>query len=163
MRHQCKTGRLNRGPEKRARLIKNLTAFVLTHDRIQTTLARAKVLVPHVDRIISLAKRNAANGCSTARISRMVPCAAVLARLNTTLLTRYGSQSGGYTRLWRAGQRRSDRAEIAVVELVNGPWDMARYFERYAGAFQGTPFVQRQTLLQRYPPRHVPTLQSRLR
>ena len=62
---------------------------------------------------------------------------AVGSKLLTSLAERYQDRAGGYTRVWSGGLRLSDRAPIAVIELVDGPFDMKKYFQGKLAAASG--------------------------
>ena len=92
----------------------------IQHERIQTTVPRAKELRPFVERIITIAKRslNAPEGSThgvTARrpVARDIADRAVVTKLFDTIAPRYIERPGGYTRLLRLGYRRGDSAEVA--------------------------------------------------
>jgi large subunit ribosomal protein L17 len=90
---------------------------LLQHERIHTTLARAKQLRKLADRVITWAKQ----GDKTAerRVERVVRTERERHSLLTRLAERYGDRPGGYTRVLRAGTRDRDAAEMAFVELVD--------------------------------------------
>jgi large subunit ribosomal protein L17 len=90
---------------------------LLQHERIHTTLARAKELRKLADRVITWAKQ----GDKTAerRVERAVRTERERHSVLTRLAERYGDRPGGYTRVLRAGRRDRDAAEMAFVELVD--------------------------------------------
>jgi large subunit ribosomal protein L17 len=90
---------------------------LLQHERIQTTLARAKQLRKLADRAITWAKQ----GDKTAErlVERNVRTERERHRLLTALAERYADRPGGYTRVLRAGRRERDAAQMAFVELVD--------------------------------------------
>jgi large subunit ribosomal protein L17 len=103
---------------------------LIRHERIQTTVARAKELRPFVERIISVAKRslNAEQGSARAVTARRVVAQdiadkAIVQKLFATIAPRYVDRPGGYTRLLRLGHRRGDAAEVAEVELLGSEYD----------------------------------------
>jgi large subunit ribosomal protein L17 len=111
-------------------MLRNQALDLIRHERIQTTVPRAKELRPFVERIITVAKRslNAPDGSShavTARrtVARDIADREVVAKLFDTIAPRYAERAGGYTRLLRLGYRRGDSAEVAEVELIGSEYD----------------------------------------
>lgn len=141
MRHGDAFSKLNRNPQDRLRLLKSLASNLFDHERIQTTLPRAKELSRYAEKIISLAKRGAKDSLSDAQGD---PSTAVVSacrlkvfervqrpesgvKVLTVLKDRYENRPGGYTRVWRAGRREGDSAPMAIVELVDNPNDLKKY------------------------------------
>lgn len=136
MRHRVAYRKLGRVTEHRIAMLRNQASALIEHERIQTTVARAKELRPFVERIISVAKRSldAPEGSTrgvTARrtVSRDLPKRAVVTKLFDTIAPRYVDRPGGYTRLLRLGYRRGDSAEVAEVELIGSEYDPNRTAE----------------------------------
>ena len=130
MRHRVAHRKLGRVTEHRIAMLRNQTLDLFRHERIQTTVARAKELRPFAERIISVAKRSlsAAEGSShfvTARrtVARDIPDRTVVEKLFTEIAPRYTERAGGYTRMLRLGYRRGDSAEVAEVELLGSEYD----------------------------------------
>lgn len=130
MRHRVAYRKLGRVTEHRIAMLRNQTMDLIRHERIQTTVARAKELRPFVERIISVAKRslNAEQGSARAVTARRVVAQdiadkAIVQKLFSTIAPRYVDRPGGYTRLLRLGHRRGDAAELAEVELLGSEYD----------------------------------------
>ncbi len=130
MRHRVAYRKLGRVTEHRIAMLRNQTMDLIRHERIQTTVARAKELRPFVERIISVAKRslNAEQGSARAVTARRVVAQdiadkAIVQKLFATIAPRYVDRAGGYTRLLRLGHRRGDAAELAEVELLGSEYD----------------------------------------
>jgi large subunit ribosomal protein L17 len=111
-------------------MLRNQALDLIRHERIQTTVPRAKELRPFVERIITVAKRSltAPSGSThnvTARraVARDISDRAVVQKLFDTIAPRFADRKGGYTRLLRLGYRRGDSAEIAEVELLGSEYD----------------------------------------
>ena len=94
-----------------------MSAALIKHEQITTTLAKAKELRPYVEKLVTLAKKG---GLSNRRLafSRLMD-EAQLAKLFDVIAPRYANRSGGYTRVVKAGIRASDAAPIAIIEFVD--------------------------------------------
>ena len=110
-------------------MLRNQAVALLRHERIETTVPKAKELRPFVERIITVAKRGvqaADPKGKTLNARRMVlaeiPDTEVVTKLFDTLAPRFVDRPGGYTRILRVGFRRGDGAEVAQVELVGSEW-----------------------------------------
>ncbi len=130
MRHRVAYRKLGRVTEHRIAMLRNQALDLIRHERIQTTVPRAKELRPFVERIITVAKRSlsAPEGSMhhvTARrtVARDIADRAVVQKLFETIAPRYVDRPGGYTRLLRLGYRRGDSAEVAEIELVGSEYD----------------------------------------
>lgn len=130
MRHRVAYRKLGRVTEHRIAMLRNQTMDLIRHERIETTVAKAKELRPFVERIISVAKRslNAEPGSARAVTARRVVAQdiadkAIVKKLFSTIAPRYVERAGGYTRLLRLGHRRGDAAELAEVELLGSEYD----------------------------------------
>jgi large subunit ribosomal protein L17 len=102
---------------------------LIRHERIQTTVPKAKELRPFVERLISVAKRslNASSGThgvvARRTVARDILDRNVVDKLFGEIAPRYAGRPGGYTRLLRLGYRRGDSAEVAEVELIGSEFD----------------------------------------
>lgn len=130
MRHRVAHRKLGRVTEHRLSLLRNQAQALLRHERISTTVAKAKELRPFVERLITVAKRGLADGTDTIRavnarrtVRRDLADREVAAKLFDTIAPRFSSRPGGYTRLVRIGYRRGDAAEIAQVELIGSEYN----------------------------------------
>jgi large subunit ribosomal protein L17 len=101
----------------------------LRHERIETTVPKAKELRPFVERIITVAKRGLADGSDSrvlhARrlVLRDIPNQKVVGKLFDEIAPRFAERPGGYTRILRIGHRRGDSADLAQIELVGSEYD----------------------------------------
>ncbi len=132
MRHRVAHRKLNRVTEHRLALLRNQAEALLRHERINTTVAKAKELQPFVERLITVAKRGLVNGSDTTlalnarrMVGRDLSDREVTAKLFETIAPRFEGRPGGYTRLLRMGHRLGDDAEIAQVELIGSEYDPA--------------------------------------
>ena len=117
MRHQKKTVKLGRKAEHRKALLANQVCSLIEHERIKTTLAKAKAVRPLAEKMVTLGK----NGSIHARRTAL----AVLRQKNAVkklfdnIAPRSTSRNGGYTRIIKLGQRKSDSAPVAFLEWVD--------------------------------------------
>jgi large subunit ribosomal protein L17 len=130
MRHRVAHRKLGRTTEHRIALLRNQAEALLWHERIETTVPKAKELRPFVEKLITIAKRgvkaNDANGRTlTARrmVMRDVVNEDVVAKLFDQLAPRFMERPGGYTRILKLGHRRGDAADVAQIELVGSEFD----------------------------------------
>jgi large subunit ribosomal protein L17 len=117
MRHRVGGRKLQRTSAHRIALFRNMSAALIKHEQITTTLAKAKELRPYVEKLVTLAKRG---GLSNRRLAhaRLLDDAQ-LAKLFDVLASRYADRNGGYTRVIKAGIRASDASPMAVIEFVD--------------------------------------------
>jgi large subunit ribosomal protein L17 len=117
MRHRVGHRKLQRTSSHRAALFRNMSAALIKHEQITTTVAKAKELRPYVEKLITLAKKG---GLSNRRLahSRLMDDTQ-LQKLFDVLAERYATRSGGYIRIVKSGIRLSDAASLAIIELVD--------------------------------------------
>jgi len=117
MRHQKKRNKLSRDSGHRKALVRNLCRQVLQHERVKTTEAKAKVIKPEVERLITLAKRGDLHARRQA-LAELNQDKFVVHKLFDEIAPRYDARPGGYTRILKLGPRRSDSSEMVFIELV---------------------------------------------
>lgn len=124
MRHRNSGRKLNLTSSHRRAMFKNMTASLMRHELIRTTLPKAKELRRVVEPLITLAKTdNLANRrLAYARIRDRE----VVTKLFNELGPRYKERPGGYLRILKGGFRPGDSAPIAIVELVDRPLSQAQ-------------------------------------
>lgn len=117
MRHRKAGRKLGRVSSHRDAMMRNMVTSVLEHERIVTTVPKAKEARRVVDQMITLGKR----GDLHARRQAMsyVRSKSVVAKLFDDLSTQYAERQGGYTRIIRTGIRSGDAAPMAILELVD--------------------------------------------
>ncbi|GAA0863128.1 50S ribosomal protein L17 [Sphingopyxis soli] len=117
MRHKSGGRKLQRTGAHRIAMFRNMSASLIKHEQITTTVAKAKELRPYVEKLITLAKRG---GLANRRLamSRLMD-ETQLVKLFDVLAERYKDRNGGYTRIIKAGIRASDAAPIAIIEFVD--------------------------------------------
>jgi large subunit ribosomal protein L17 len=116
MRHKVSGYKLKRNLASRRALFRGLVTSVIEHERVVTTVPKAKAVKPLVDKMITLAKRDTLHTRRQAAAFLETPAA--VKKLFDKLGTRFGQRNGGYTRVVRLGFRKGDGAEQAVIELV---------------------------------------------
>jgi len=116
MRHKYAGYKLKRPVDSRNSLLRNLTTSVIEHERIVTTVPKAKAVRPWVEKMITLAKEDTLHSRRQAAMILRTP--ASVKKLFDTLGTRFGQRNGGYTRITKLGPRKGDGAEQAMLELV---------------------------------------------
>ena len=117
MRHGNANRKLNRTSSHRKAMFANMSASLIKHEQIVTTLPKAKELRPIVEKLITLGKRGDLHARRQA-ISQMKDETQV-SKLFAVLGPRYKDRNGGYIRILKAGFRYGDNAPVAVIELVD--------------------------------------------
>jgi large subunit ribosomal protein L17 len=117
MRHGNTNRKLNRTSAHRKAMFANMSASLIKHEQIVTTLPKAKELRPIVEKLITLGKRGDLHARRQA-IAQMRDETQVQ-KLFATVGPRYKDRNGGYTRILKAGFRYGDNAPLAVIELVD--------------------------------------------
>jgi large subunit ribosomal protein L17 len=130
MRHRVAHRKLGRVTEHRLSLLRNQATALLRHERIETTVPKARELRPFVERLITIAKRGLKDGPANGRILHARRLVAedlhdseIVVKLFDAIAPRFESRPGGYTRLLKLGPRRGDHAEIAQIELVGSEYN----------------------------------------
>jgi len=116
VRHKLSGYKLKRNIGARKALFKGLVTSVIEHERVVTTVPKAKAVRPLVEKMITLAKRDTLHSRRQAAAFLETPEA--VKKLFDKLGTRFGQRNGGYTRVVRLGYRKGDGAEQAMLELV---------------------------------------------
>lgn len=119
MRHQKKTVKLGRTAEHRKALLSNQVCSLIEHQRIKTTLAKAKAVRPLADKMVTLGKKNSLHARRTALAVLRQKDA--VKKLFDEIAPRAANRNGGYTRIIKLGQRKSDAAPVAFLEWVDAP------------------------------------------
>eukprot|EP00043_Microstomoeca_roanoka_P005426 m.55652 g.55652 ORF g.55652 m.55652 type:complete len:151 (-) comp12962_c0_seq2:422-874(-) len=126
MRHRLAFRKLGRDSEHRRALLRNLTAALVEHDRIRTTLAKAKELRRPAEKLITWAKRG--TPAAHTQIQAWLPNQTLVPKVYEDLLPRFESRPGGYTRVLKAGFRLGDKAPMAYIEYVDNKLPPLRPF-----------------------------------
>ncbi|ACB80300.1 MULTISPECIES: 50S ribosomal protein L17 [Methylobacteriaceae] len=117
MRHSYRGRRFNRTAEHRKAMFANMSAALIKHEQIVTTLPKAKDLRPVVEKLISLGRTDSIHARRLAMAQ--IRDADMVKKLFTVLGPRYQSRPGGYCRIMKAGFRYGDNAPMAVIEFVD--------------------------------------------
>jgi large subunit ribosomal protein L17 len=116
MRHNLGYRKLNRTPEHRKALFKNMLNSLIKYEQITTTLPKAKELKPLIDKVITIGKKN--NLSNKKRLFSKLQDKSSVVKVFDVLSARYQKRNGGYSRVLKAGYRYGDDAPMAVIELV---------------------------------------------
>jgi large subunit ribosomal protein L17 len=117
MKHGKRLKKLNRTSSHRKSLLANLALSLFRHERIKTTLPKAKALRPVAEKIITCAR---VGGLSTTRkLASLFSDKQIVKKLMENLNTRFKNRPGGYTRIYKCGFRSGDNAPVAIIELVD--------------------------------------------
>ncbi|MDD3386539.1 MAG: 50S ribosomal protein L17 [Candidatus Pacebacteria bacterium] len=115
MKKLQKGRKFNRERDQRRALLKTLAVSLLLKEKIKTTEAKAKELSPFVQRKITRAKKG---DLSARRYLLTLFPERIVKKLIEDISVRYKDRNGGYTRVIKLGQRKSDSAKMAIIELV---------------------------------------------
>ncbi len=116
MRHRWAHRKLGRTTEHRRALLRNLATALFQHERITTTLAKAKELRSYAEKLITRARRDTVH--DRRLVARELRDRTLVKHLFDEIAPRYAGRAGGYTRIVRMMPRRGDGAEMAIIELV---------------------------------------------
>jgi large subunit ribosomal protein L17 len=117
MQHNRAGRKLGRTTAHRKALFRNQLSSLITHERITTTLPKAKDLRPLIEKMVTLGKRG---GLHARRLAlRTVPEASTIKKLFEEIAPRFKERAGGYTRILKLGRRPGDGAEVAILEFID--------------------------------------------
>ena len=119
MRHRKSFKKLSRTREHRRALLRNLVTSLFIHERIETTVVKAKESRRLGERMITFAKRG--DLAARRHVARFVHGDDVVKKLFETVAPWYADRNGGYTRIVKIGRRLGDAGETALLELVKSP------------------------------------------
>ncbi len=117
MRHRAQVKRFSRSPEARKALIRGLVSSLVEHERIKTTLPKAKELRRHVERAITAGRKG--DLAATRNLMAKYPNRGTVSKIVTDLSVRFKERPGGYTRILKLGNRPGDGAPMAFIEFVD--------------------------------------------
>ncbi len=117
MRHGKKFNHLKRKAGHRKALLKNMANALITHKRINTTIAKAKALRSYLEPLVTKAKNDTTH--SRRVVFSYLQSKESIKELFGAIATKIGNRPGGYLRIIKTGFRRSDGAEMAMIEFVD--------------------------------------------
>ena len=178
MRHQKKTVKLGRTADHRRALLANQVCALIEHQRIKTTLAKAKAVRPLAERMVTLGKNGSIH--ARRRALAVLRQKGIVKKLFDDIAQRSAERNGGYTRIVKLGARKSDSARMAFIEWVDAEYiaeekpkkeKKAKRKDAEAKPQQITPEAEQPTREEprpklplrnkRNPPRHRPKNRSR--
>ncbi|MBN1162240.1 50S ribosomal protein L17 [Patescibacteria group bacterium] len=134
MRHKVKTKRLNRDLDHKKALKRNLADQLVLHEKIETTLVKAKYVKPYVEKLITKAKNK--TGSETEKFNtvkylrKKLYSEQAIRKVIEDLSSRYKDRNGGYTRIVKTRNRDGDKALMGRIELITEKKDKARKSEK---------------------------------
>ena len=117
MQHNRAGRKLRRTTAHRLAMFSNQLASLMTHERIQTTVSKAKELRPLAERLITTAKNDGV--AARRRVYQWIPDHVTVKKVFESIAPRFVDRPGGYTRILKLGPRRGDAAEAAILEFVD--------------------------------------------
>src|SRR3984957_14667451 len=117
MRHQARVQHFSRPFNQRMWLMRNLVVSLVEHERISTTLAKAKELRRWAEKAVTLGKRGSL--ADRRLLMSRIPNKEAVAKVFSDLAVRFKDRNGGYTRIYRMIRRPGDNAEMALIEFLD--------------------------------------------
>ena len=117
MRHRVRGRKLGRSTAERKSLFRNQLASLVEHERIVTTLAKAKELRPIAERIVTKGRNDSVH--SRRQVRRMLPNRQLVVKVFDDLGPRFADRPGGYLQIFKLGTRKGDAAEMAAIQFVD--------------------------------------------
>ena len=148
MRHRKSGKRLNMNPAHRKAMIRNMLTALIEHEEIQTTDTRCKMLKRDFDRLVTLGKKDSVHARRLASAKLFGKDA--VHKLFTELAPRYKDRPGGYSRIYKIGQRRGDGAPISLIRLIPEGEAVPQRSKKDAPAVEAAPVVAK-TMVEETP------------
>ena len=139
MRHRVHGRKLGRTSAHRKALFRNQLTALFTHERIITTVAKAKELRPIAERMVTIARSDTL--AARRKVAVMVQDKDIARRLFDEIAPRFADRPGGYTRIMRLGRRRGDNAELAIIEFID--YELADHQDEGGGGDSKGSFLDR--------------------
>lgn len=117
MRHGCKVNKLSRTHAHRVAMLSNMASSLIKHKRVETTLAKAKVLRGYVEPLINRSKEDSTH--SRRIVFSYLHDKEAVTELFREVSQKVANRNGGYTRILKTGIRHGDNSEMAIIELVD--------------------------------------------
>jgi large subunit ribosomal protein L17 len=108
--------RLGKSPSHQRKILSNLAASLIMEEQVTTTSAKAKMLRPYVEKIVTKARRGDLH--ARRNVLAKIQDTEVVTKLFDDIGPRYEDRPGGYTRIIKVGPRRGDGSEMALIEFV---------------------------------------------
>jgi large subunit ribosomal protein L17 len=124
MRHRVAKKRINRDQDHMRSLMSNLSTELIMHEKIETTLAKARMLRPHIEHMITFAGKAVRSGDKLKKynavkaLNAKVHLTSATRKLIEDIATRFANTPGGYTRIVQVGNRAGDNASMARIEFT---------------------------------------------
>lgn len=119
MRHRNSGRKLGVKSQHRVAMFANMSAALIKHEQIITTLPKAKALRPVIEKLVTLSRRGATDLHARRQALAQVRDIAQVKKLFDVIGPRYAGRPGGYTRVLKAGFRHGDNAAMAVIEFID--------------------------------------------
>ncbi len=116
MPRPTKGKRLGGSPSHEDQIISNLIRSLIEHEKIETTITKAKVVKPYAEKIITKAKKGTLH--DRRQVLKIIQDKEAVAKLFDEIGPKYVERNGGYTRITRTTYRKGDKTELAILELV---------------------------------------------
>ncbi|HLT18310.1 MAG TPA: 50S ribosomal protein L17 [Thermomicrobiales bacterium] len=116
MRHRKAGRKFGRNKDQRKALFRGLAASLILNERISTTEAKAKNIRPQIEKLVSIAREDTEHHRRLVRAR--IGSEAATRKLFEVIAPRFEDQNGGYTRIYKIGQRKGDAAPMALIEFV---------------------------------------------
>ena len=116
MRHRVAGRKFGRNTGQRKALFKGLAISLILNERVTTTEAKAKTIRPVVEKLVSMSRDDTEH--HRRLVMSRIGSAPATAKLFEVLGPRFEDQPGGYTRIYKIGQRKGDAAPMAMIEFV---------------------------------------------
>ena len=124
MRHRNANRKLSRNTSHRRALLRNLVTDFLDHERLMTTLPKAKEVRPLAEKIITLGKQD--NLHARRQLQSYLLRDAVAKKVFNTIAPRFADRNGGYSRIIKLGNRKGDGADLAILELLGSELEVKK-------------------------------------
>jgi len=158
MRHQKKTIKLGRTADHRRALLANQVCALIQHQRITTTLAKAKAVRPLAERMVTLGKNGSIH--ARRRALAVLRQKSAVKKLFDDIAQRSAERNGGYTRIVKLGARKSDSAHMAFIEWVDAEYVVEEKPKKEKKAKREEPETKQITPEAEEPTREEPSAEA---
>lgn len=137
MRHRVAHRKLGRTSSHRLSVLRNLSASLIRHGRVRTTLTKAKELRPFAEKLVTLGRKDSLH--ARRRALSILPDKRAVSKLFNDLSPRFSDRPGGYTRILKLSPRQGDGAPMAFIEFVDYRFDGTSGIESTAKSEKSKP------------------------